>query len=84
MTPAKGSLSMDSPLNELAISKLNRENMIEQAAGRLYKNRPLRREIEINLKTRRDHEVQGWARPASPGWLLQIENQIRGSSSVAG
>jgi hypothetical protein len=47
MTPAKGSLSMDSPLNELAISKLNRENMIEQAAGRIYKNRLLRREIEI-------------------------------------
>jgi hypothetical protein len=50
---------MDSPLYELAISKLNREKMIEQAAGRLYKNRPLRWEIEINLKTRRDHEVQG-------------------------
>jgi hypothetical protein len=68
MTPAKGSLSMDSPLNELAISKLNRENMIEQAAWRIYKNKQLRREIEIKeaqlrhvpcLKTRRDHEVQG-------------------------
>ena len=56
MTPAKGSLSMNSPLNELAkhgtcqpavVSKLNRENMIEQAAGRIYKNRLLRREIEI-------------------------------------
>ena len=47
MTPAKGSLSMDSPLYELAISKLNMEKMIEQAAGRLYKNRPLRWEIEI-------------------------------------
>ena len=59
MTPAKGSLSMDSLLNELAISKLNRENMIEQEAGRIYKNRLLRREIEYVSKTRRDHEVQG-------------------------
>ena len=58
--------------------------MIEQAAWRIYKNKQLKREIEINLKTRRDQEVEGWARPASPGWLLQIENQSRGSSSVDG